>query len=162
MKCEKCGNEAVYHYRETVNGKTTEKHLCLSCAHEEGLDRIFDRRENDLFGELERSMQSFFEPDDFFGDFFAPRRSLGGMARTMLAPMLRFPRIEIRLGEPEQKTVEQETEQEQKAAVDEGLNRRRELNELRHKLKEAVRAEDYEQCITLRDRIRKLEEKSAE
>ena len=42
MKCEICKkNEAQFYYKESINGKTTEKHLCAECAHKEGLDRIF-------------------------------------------------------------------------------------------------------------------------
>ena len=34
MKCEICKkNEAQFYYKESINGKTTEKHLCAECAH---------------------------------------------------------------------------------------------------------------------------------
>ena len=37
MKCEICKkNEAQFYYKESINGKTTEKHLCAECAHKEG------------------------------------------------------------------------------------------------------------------------------
>ena len=33
MKCEKCGkNEASYFYRENINGRRRELHLCEDCA----------------------------------------------------------------------------------------------------------------------------------
>ena len=49
MKCEICKkNEAQFYYKESINGKTTEKHLCAECAHKEGLDRIFEREADAL------------------------------------------------------------------------------------------------------------------
>lgn len=160
MKCEKCGkNEATFYYKETVNGKTTEKRMCMDCAHEEGLDRAFCDRTEELFNEFDRPFESFFR-DDFFGDFFGGRSLFGSMARTMLAPMLTLPRIEIGMLRPEEKTesaeekpAEAETQSEENAE----LSRRREMNALRHQLREAVHAENYEKAIELRDKLRELE-----
>ena len=37
MRCEHCGrNEATFHYQRTVNGRTSEAHLCPRCAAELG------------------------------------------------------------------------------------------------------------------------------
>lgn len=155
MKCEKCNqNEAQFYYKETVNGKTTEKHLCADCAHEEGLDRVFEQRTGDMFREFDRAFESFFAPDPFFNGFFS-RRAMPSFARTMLMPMLTLPRIEIGYMEPETEAREEESPAE--AKKDEELNRRRELNALRHQLKEAVRTENYEKAIELRDKIKELE-----
>ena len=160
MKCEKCNkNEANFYYRATINGKTEEKHLCADCAREEGLDKAFDWHPEELLGDF------FGDGDSFFGDFFGGSL-LPGFARTMLAPMLTMPRFA--LGRPEQAEQGQEQETaapearqagtaETKTEPDAGLNARRELNALRHQLKEAVRAEDFEKAIGLRDRIRELE-----
>lgn len=165
MKCEKCGNEAVYYYKETINGKTTEKHLCADCAKEEGLDRAFDRSGESFFRDFDRELESFFAPDPFFGGFlgdgFFSRSPFETMARTMLRPMLTFPRIEIGMTAPEKTSEKAGTAQkapetpEDKAC--EALQQRRELNALRHRLQEAVKAENYEEAITLRDRIKAME-----
>ena len=57
MLCDKCGkNEATYHLKQVINGKTTEMHLCAECAAEEP-----------DFKDL--SMDSF---NDFFTGFTAP------------------------------------------------------------------------------------------
>ena len=153
MKCEKCHEkDAQFYYKETVNGKTTEAHLCADCAHEAGLDRAFERRSQEMFADFDRAFKSFFAPDPFFDGFF-PSRRMPSLARTMLMPMLTLPRIEIGIVEPE-KTEEK---QEAGAEKDEALNRRRELNALRHQLREAVRAENYEKAIELRDKIKELE-----
>lgn len=38
MKCDRCDNEATIHETLKVNGQLTEKHLCASCAKEDGID----------------------------------------------------------------------------------------------------------------------------
>ncbi len=162
MKCEKCNkNEANYYYRETINGKTTEKHLCADCAKEEGLTSAFDWDRQDFFG-------------DFFGDFFSPRRSLvdeffGGsmlptLTRTMFSPMRLFPHVEIGRMEPEAEQSEAQSEAEAGIPKDVGteLRQRRELLSLKHQLRQAVRAEDFEKAIELRDKIREIEGKAPE
>ena len=69
MKCEICKkNEAQFYYKESINGKTTEKHLCAECAHKEGLDRIFEHEANSMLTSFGKMMDSFLLPDvDFFG-----------------------------------------------------------------------------------------------
>ena len=38
MKCEKCNQrEATIHLSQTRQGKTTEHHLCETCAREQGI-----------------------------------------------------------------------------------------------------------------------------
>ena len=60
MKCEICKkNEAQFYYKESINGKTTEKHLCAECAHKEGLDRIFEREANSMLTSFGKMMDSF-------------------------------------------------------------------------------------------------------
>ena len=50
MKCEKCGkNEASYFYRENINGRRRELHLCGDCARSEGIANPFEQRGGDLF-----------------------------------------------------------------------------------------------------------------
>jgi len=166
MKCEKCNNEAVYYYKETVNGKTTEKHLCADCAKKEGLDRAFDWSGESFFRDFDRELESFFAPDPFFGGFLGDgffRSPISTMARTMLAPVFTLPRIEIGTIAPEKKAEgrpagakETKTTPEDKAC--EALQQRRELNALKHKLQEAVKAENFEEAITLRDQIKSLEQ----
>lgn len=42
MKCEKCGkNEATTYYKESINGKTRELHLCADCAREMNVGGAF-------------------------------------------------------------------------------------------------------------------------
>ena len=161
MKCEKCKEkEATFYYSCNLNGEKTEKHLCADCAREEGfgealhyrpasmLDDMFD----DVFG-------------GFFDGFFAPRRSLfsafdsfGSPLRAMMAPAL--PRIRIVVDEPKTETERaplSETEQKIPADAGEEVKSRREIAALRHQLREAVKAEDFEKAIELRDKLKELE-----
>ena len=71
-------------------------------------------------------------------------------ARRAMTPVQTMPRIEI--GREETKA---EAPPETKA--DPALERRREINALREQLNTAVKAEDYETAIRLRDKLRELE-----
>ncbi len=152
MKCEKCGKEANYYYKETINGKTTERHLCADCAREEGLTGAFDWRENDMFGDLFGGL--FGRGDPFFSDFFGGG-ALPRMAR-MMAPAFTFPRIEIGQVTPES-GAQSAAADSAPAGTDPELKARREAEMLRQQLQEAVAREDYEKAIELRDRLRELE-----
>lgn len=155
MKCEKCSDkEATFYYSSNINGEKTERHLCADCAREEGFGGALDYRPVSMFDEMF---------DGFFDDFFAPRRSLlsafdmfGSPMRRMMAPVL--PRISIVVGNPETRSRPQ-SEAEAKIPADAGaeVKARRELEALRSQLAEAVKAEDFEKAIELRDKIRGME-----
>ena len=146
MKCEKCNQkEASVYYRATVNGETSEQHLCADCAGELGLDKAFSWQSRDLF---EEAFGGFFGRDPF-DNFFGGSR-LTSFARRAMTPVQTMPRIEI--GREETKA---EAPPETKA--DPALERRREINALREQLNTAVKAEDYETAIELRDKLRELE-----
>ena len=43
MTCQNCGkNLATTHVKKTMNGKTTELHLCAACAAKQGLNTVWD------------------------------------------------------------------------------------------------------------------------
>ena len=160
-KCEKCGEkDATFYYSSIFNGEKTERHLCAECAREEGFGEALDYRP---FGAFDDMFDNMF--DGFFGDFFAPRRSLlsafdsfGSPLRAMMAPAL--PRIHIVLDEPQTEQAHAPlSETEQKIPADAGaeVKSRRELAALRHQLREAVKAEDFEKAIELRDKLKELE-----
>ena len=156
MKCEKCNErEATFYYSSDINGEKTERHLCADCAREEGFGGALDYRPMPLFGGM---------LDGFFGDFFTPAGSMlsafdmfGSPMRRMMAPAL--PRVRIVIGEPRTAPVQQKSEAETKIPEDAGeeIRARRELAALKAQLETAVKAEDFEKAIELRDRIRELE-----
>ena len=155
MKCEKCNEkEANFYYSCSINGEKTEKHLCEDCAKAEGFGEMLDYRPMSAFDD------AF---DGFFDDFFAPRRSLLSAfdvfdtpLRRMMAPAL--PRVNIVIGEPKAAS-QPRSEAEAKIPADAGaeVKSRREISMLKHQLREAVRAEDFEKAIELRDKLKELE-----
>ena len=156
MKCTKCGNnEATFHYVENINGKKTEAHLCADCAKEEGYESRFNDfglHAGSMFGDMFDDMlipAGFFSNpfEDGFSRMLSPMRSF----RRAFSP---FPEIQISIGDGMGR--EQQSEGESQPASDE-MKTKREINALKHSLKEAVKAEDYEKCIELRDKIKKLE-----
>jgi len=161
MKCEKCNEqEATFYYSSNINGEKTQRHLCADCAREEGFGGALDYRPMHM-------MNSMFDDmfDGFFGDFFAPSGrmlsafdSFGSPLRAIMAPTL--PRINIVVGDPEsEKEHAPLSEAEQKIPADAGeeVKSRREIAALKHQLREAVRAENFEKAIELRDKLKKLE-----
>ena len=169
MKCEICKkNEAQFYYKESINGKTTEKHLCAECAHKEGLDRIFEREANSMLTSFGKMMDSFLLPDvDFFG--FGRLPSIGEMFEPLLTLSEHEPEAEMQekgeeaLGhkgeEPSVREDAYPLEAEAEENAEEAFEQRRGLNALRHKMHKAVEEEDFETAIELRDMIRKMENK---
>lgn len=153
MKCEKCNEkEATFYYSCNINGEKTERHLCADCAREEGFGGAMDWHAESLFG-------------DVLADFFAPHRSLlspfdmfDRPLRRMIAPVL--PRIQVEADRPE--TKQRVSEPEQRIPADAGaeVKARREIAALKHRLHEAVKAEDFETAIQLRDQLKALEQKN--
>jgi protein arginine kinase activator len=153
MKCEKCKeNEANFFYKSVINGKTTEVRLCSDCAQEEGLMEALNWRGLGMFDN--------FLPDScgMHGNFFGPSM-FPGFGRNLMIPVLALPRIEIRQGEETHEGEGEARETEAKIPEDAGaeLKAKRELLSLKHQLKEAVKAEDFEKAIELRDKIREIE-----
>ena len=87
----------------------------------------------------EQGLLRAFDYDPFeslLEDFFSPRFSLGG---TMLRTQPRF------------RTAAKPI------AADPALNKRREKETLRYELEEAVKNENYEKAIELRDKLREMD-----
>ena len=165
MKCEKCNqNEAILHYTMNINGEVSERHLCADCAQAEGFGDM-------LQGNLFQFGNSLFDRsfgynsiggslfDSFFGGSLFP-----SFGRSLLAPSIAFPRIQVTLDDrrqntaaPGQATVSADEKIPQDAGND--IRQKRELNALKHQLEEAIRAEEFEKCIELRQKIRELEKK---
>jgi len=159
MKCEKCNNEATFHYESNINGDTKEYHLCPKCAQEAGFGNMLDFRPRSMFDSFWRQpfgslMSGFF--DDSFGSF----------GRSLFAPVMTIPQVSIMVGNPEMaESVKEAAESEKKAKDNIPENAgseicsKRELSALRHQLKSAIRSEEFEKAAELRDKIHKLEGK---
>lgn len=169
MKCEKCNNnEAVFHYQSNINGEKNEYHLCADCAKAEGFGNILEFRPNSMFENFWREpfggmLGSFFS--DPFGSltdgfFTEPFRTLedGFFGRSLFAPTIAKPNVNVSIGESEEKTETAEKGAEN-IPEDAGRDicRKREIHALKHQLRTAVQAEEFEKAADLRDKIRELE-----
>lgn len=147
MKCEKCKErEANFFYTATINGETTQRRLCTECAREEGLDRAFDWRGDSIFDGL------FAEPFGMLEEFFGHGSLLGAMMPTMTLPRLRLSRPETR-EQPAEESAGDKIPEDAGAEI----RAKRELAALRSQMQEAVKAENFEKAIELRDKIREME-----
>ncbi len=169
MKCTNCGkNNAVVHYHFNLNGQEREAHLCEECAGKLAPERQFAAQAGEMFGHIfddgffsgsvpgnngfgGSMLRSFFGFDPFEDVF-------GGRAFSPFA-MLAMPRIEISF--PEMERSESRSggagSAEKRAEVDPELSKRRQLNELRARMKDAAENEEYEKAAELRNKIRALE-----
>lgn len=152
MKCEKCNsNQACFYYSSNINGQKTERHLCADCAREEG------------FGQALTGAGMFDSFSNMFSDFFAPFEksfssfgSFGMPFGSIIAPS--FPTLLHGFA-----PVQTESAETSSAAIpdDAGseIRTRRQREALKAQLEDAVKAEDFEKAITLRDKLRELEGK---
>lgn len=177
MKCTNCGkNNASCHVRFTINGETTEQHLCPECAAKLRPEREFAARANGLFeefaGENRGLLDGFFggaprlADDGFFGGGLFDRGPFGDglfgdgfFGGSFLRPLMGFfpavmiPAVETGPRRQAEKPAERAGDRE----VDPELSRQRELNALREQMRAAAESEDYEKAAELRDRLRKME-----
>ena len=139
MKCQHCGkNEATIYYKSTVNGRTTEAHVCPACAGELGYDRALHAMER-------RSRRMFRDPFSLLSDPF-----FDGFASHLLTE---FPA-------PGNTLEEAKAEQKEEGVLSEAESRsfdlQRRRNALQHALRDAIDMENYEEAARLRDEIRAL------
>lgn len=163
MLCDQCRkNEAVMHYTVVRDGKSEEHHLCADCASEKG-----------LAGQLGAAISSLgFLLEDVFKEAavggagldqscpacglklsqFRQTGRLGcGRCYQAFAPLVRRVIRQVHgnvrhLGKA----------REARAGVASGAGAGQ-LEDLRARLAEAVRKEEFEQAAALRDRIRQME-----
>lgn len=159
MLCQKCGNHpATTHVKRTVNGKTTELHLCAACAAEQGIGNMFGG----------------FSLGDFWGSLFAEpampavtdsvRCEGCGKSFREIASSGRagcpscYTTFYDRLL-PSVQRIHGKTGHVGKVPTGAGSEvlRARELDDLRRQLNTAIANQEYEKCAELRDRIRELE-----
>lgn len=156
MKCQKCNNEAVFHYQSNINGEKSEYHLCADCAKSEGFGEMLEFRPRSMFDNFWREpfgglMGGFLSnpfssiTDSFFG-------------RNLFTPTMAMPSVRIAVGEPEKSTnCEGCCKDNIPEDAGEEIRAKRELHALKHQLKAAIHAEEFEKAAELRDKIRELE-----
>lgn len=154
MKCENCGNNEVsFIYQSNVNGHVTEKHLCAECAEKLGYTQK-------LAAHSRQMMHNFFG-GGLFEDFFAPLPSLLGRRNWLLED----PFDDFFSDMPALGAAAERQEQPRKAQDDllekeeqEAVSKTRQLNALRMELQRAIKEENFERAIELRDQIHGMEQ----
>ena len=164
MLCQSCGkNEAVFHYKSSVNGNVTEQHLCRDCAAALGAEGI-GAAQQDFFGSMLTDIFGIAKPGYGVKQGGAVCPQCGSTARDIarrgkigcakcwevFSDML-LPHVRRIHG-----NVRHAGRIPGSAAA--GLRAKHELEELKAQLKTAVEAQEYEQAAVLRDRIKALEE----
>ncbi len=166
MLCQNCGkNEATTHIKQVINGDTAQRHLCSECAEHLGYGDVFSG-----FG---------FDISGLFGNFFGdavhslntPRKvtrcskcgySFNDIVRdgrvgcaecyktfyNELKPSIQRIHGQVHHNGKIASTVEPVTEQESTAS---------EIDELKSKMDEAIKTQNFELAAQLRDRIKELE-----
>ncbi len=160
MMCQICGKRpATTHVTRTVNGVTTELHVCAQCAAQQGLD---------LFGGFGMDAGSLFG-----GLFSAPAvhglgettrcKTCGSSFRDIAqSGKVGCPDCYVTFYEqllPSIQRVHGRATHAGKVGSNAGSESKtaRELESLKEQLNQAIAAQEYEQCAKLRDRIRQLE-----
>ena len=139
MVCQHCGrNEATFYYKSTVNGRTTQTHLCNVCARDLG------------YADALRPGKY-----DFFSDPFALLREgwFDGAASRLLTE---FPAPGNTLTEAKETVRRQETDNLLDAEESRAYTLQRQRNALTYRLQEAIETENYEEAARLRDELRAL------
>ncbi|MBQ9414682.1 MAG: UvrB/UvrC motif-containing protein [Clostridia bacterium] len=161
MMCERCGKRpATTYVKRTINGQTTEWHLCAECAAAEGVG---------LFGGFG------FGVGDLFGGFLTQPalRSAGDAVRcATCGKSFRDIAESGQVGCPDCYTtfyeqlrpsvqrIHGKTVHAGKTALT-GTKESRikeEIEKLKKELQEAIERQDYETCAVLRDKIKELED----
>ncbi len=159
MYCDHCGKQAATtHMKKTVNGKTTEWHLCAQCAAGQGLGSVFGLDLGDFWGSLFADPAGRAQADTLrCPDCGIGFREIADAGRPG-CPTCYLTFYDRLL--PSIQRIHGKTQHTGKVAVqaDNTVKKERELQTLREQLNACIAAQDYETCATLRDRIRALEQ----
>ena len=173
MICQHCNqNEATTHIKKNINGEVTQMHLCSHCAKKLGVMEEFKMPTmSDLFGD------SFL--GNFLGSGVASMNSLAGVERcqscgSSFNDIVKsghigcsdcYEKFADKL-EPSIKKIHGKTKHIGKFVSysedneQQNKSRESELDELKSKLKQAVKEQRFEDAVVLRDKINELTEGS--
>jgi protein arginine kinase activator len=166
MLCDKCGkNPAVVHRITTINGKKRELHLCKECAmQEKGMLADDSFSINALLSSLlDMGTEAPIKIEKLealkcsqCGQGFSEFRKTGKLGCDMCYAYFRDRLL------PLLKKIQGNTQHSGKipGRVGGDLRVRKEIASLQEELERAVRAEEYERAVELRDRIKSIKESS--
>lgn len=166
MLCQKCNkNEATGIIKQTVNGKTTEMHLCAQCMQQMGFLNLANLGENldigKIFGGLFNMMPTSQAAANVkmckmcgatLGDFIKEGKAGCPACYEEFAKGL-APVIHRIHGDARHKG-------KIPRSVGGEISKKRELNELKLQLTKAISEQEFETAAQLRDRIRELEKEN--
>lgn len=161
MTCQNCGkNLATTHVKKTMNGKTTELHLCAACAAKQGLNTVWDGLGLDLgnfWGSLFAEPLSEKKPTPFAANAAGAPSAISRKRQSRLSGLLHhLLRSASPLDPPDPR---QNAPYRQNARSRWGRGQKgTELDVLKKQLAESIASQEYEKCAELRDSIRALEE----
>ncbi len=156
MLCDNCKkNTATTYVKHTVNGVTTELHLCGECAASHGVNGSFGLDFGDFWGSL------FAEPAKRLRDDSLRCADCGRSFREIAAagrpgcPTCYTTFYDRLL--PSIQRIHGKTQHTGKTSAPVVDTKVQELKQLREQLEQCIANQEYETCVELRDRIRKLE-----
>lgn len=177
MLCQKCQkNPATTHIKRTVNGNTTEMHLCAGCAHEQGIG--LSKMIGDFHG-----LGSFYSPfENLFGSLFnepalttANTKTCPGCGDTFDQIIEKgkvgcpqcystfydnlLPSIERIHGKTHHVGKHPQIIAENQPIESIPQKEENELDSLKKELAKCIENQEYERCAEIRDQIKILEEK---
>jgi len=164
MLCQICGkSEATFHFKEVVNGKMRELHLCEVCAKKKGLSESFlipaFSLSNLIAGLTELQTPSSEEvmvKCPHCGLTYLDIQKKGKIGCSTCYRTFKNYLTSL-LGRIQGKTFHSGKTHRRCKTKD---RKEKQIYELRKYLEEAVRKEEYEKAAQLRDKIRHLEGKS--
>ncbi len=163
MLCTNCGNkEAVFHYKQIINGVRSEQHLCSECARELGysnqIESTFDF--SDMLNNF-ISIPSFLKPTSTVRSCKNCGTSFEEFKKTGLLGCEKCFDEFKNIIEATLAQIQPSTSHKGKLSGASGkkIQMKNELNDLKEQLKRAVIDEKYEDAAVLRDKIKALEEK---
>ena len=160
MLCDKCNkNQASVLYTKIVNGKKTEQHLCGFCANT--IDNTF------TFDDVFKNVFNINTHHDYIRKANGKKCAKCGLTIDELKRYGRLGCDECvntfrEIVEPALKNIHSLTEHKGKKSVEEAETElvKDKMTELKAKLKEAIRNEEYEKAAEIRDMLRAMEKEA--
>lgn len=168
MKCQSCGKrEATVRYSESINGKKHEYYLCESCANKMGVGDF-----SSIFSPMFVSIPEFFKNAELPKTLVCPKcgYTLNDYSKTgMFGCEECYNTFEDTLDElflkfhGKNRHIKLNNKNNGKVKINNNNNVSIEdnINVLKEKIKDLVKAEKYEEAAIIRDKIKALENKES-
>ena len=172
MKCQRCEkNEANVTYTQVINGDKTKLYLCDKCANDLNLGVNFKFDFDDVFG-------AFFDEPNFVKTLEKQRTERCDVCGTTYEEFARtgmfgcencykvfankLDNVLKRLHGSNRHVGKKLIERPSAPIVNTKTKKKTKIEELKEKLQEYIKSEEYEKAAVVRDEIKKLEAKSSD